>query len=179
MMRSFLMISVLLTLIGSTAAAADGWPQFRGPGGEGHSDATGLPLNWSETENVVWKTPVEGRAWSSPVVLDDQVWITTALETPASQEVEIASLCSVCRLTTTGETVELCHLRQVRSVLERIADLIGPGLDQVLEAAEGKVIHQGAAEDRGDPALLEVHYEAPPGLLLGCVDDNLQWLAGR
>src|SRR5262249_62183185 len=37
--------------------AAQNWPQFRGPRGDGKSDATGLPLTWSETKNVVWKTP--------------------------------------------------------------------------------------------------------------------------
>ena len=54
------------------------WPQFRGPDGNGVSSAAGLPLKWSETENVRWKTPVHGRAWSSPIVLGGQVWMTTA-----------------------------------------------------------------------------------------------------
>jgi len=60
------------------------WPQFRGPNGDGVSSATGLPLSWSETENVRWKTPIHGRAWSSPVILGNQVWMTTA--TPDGKE---------------------------------------------------------------------------------------------
>lgn len=44
------------------------------------SDATGLPLKWSETENVRWKTPIHGKAWSSPVVWGEQIWLTTATE---------------------------------------------------------------------------------------------------
>ena len=60
------------------------WPQFRGPSGDGVSTATGLPLSWSETENVRWKTPIHGRAWSSPVILGNQVWMTTA--TPDGKE---------------------------------------------------------------------------------------------
>ena len=64
--------------LAAAAAAGDNWPQFRGPHGDGHSDATGLPLTWSETENVVWKTPIHDRGWSSPVVWGDQVWMTTA-----------------------------------------------------------------------------------------------------
>jgi outer membrane protein assembly factor BamB len=60
------------------------WPQFRGPNGDGVSPATGLPLSWSETENVRWKTPIHGRAWSSPVILGNQVWMTTA--TPDGKE---------------------------------------------------------------------------------------------
>ena len=56
------------------------WPQFRGPDGNGVSPATGLPVTWSETENVRWKTAIHGRAWSSPVVLGRQVWMTTATQ---------------------------------------------------------------------------------------------------
>ena len=54
------------------------WPQFRGPEGNGVSASTGLPVTWSETENVRWKTAIHGRAWSSPVVLGRQIWLTTA-----------------------------------------------------------------------------------------------------
>lgn len=58
--------------------AGDAWPQFRGPNA-GHSDSTGLPLDWSETKNVKWKTPLPGEGWSSPVVAGKQVWMTAAL----------------------------------------------------------------------------------------------------
>ena len=56
------------------------WPEFRGPRGNGTSTATNLPLHWSEQQNVKWKTPVHGRAWSSAVIWDKQVWLTTATE---------------------------------------------------------------------------------------------------
>lgn len=56
------------------------WPQFRGPHGDGTSDAKGLPIKWSEDENVVWKTPIHGKAWSSPVILGKQIWMTSATE---------------------------------------------------------------------------------------------------
>ena len=62
------------------AYAGDNWPQFRGPEETGHSDARGLPLNWSETNNVVWKTPIHDRGWSSPVIYGDQIWLTTAAQ---------------------------------------------------------------------------------------------------
>jgi outer membrane protein assembly factor BamB len=62
------------------ATAAGNWPQFRGPGGDGHSSSTKLPLTWSETENVKWKTPIHDRGWSSPVVWGGQIWLTTASE---------------------------------------------------------------------------------------------------
>ena len=60
------------------ARGGDNWPQFRGPLGNGHTGAVGLPLAWSETENIKWKTPIRGRAWSSPVVWGNQIWMTTA-----------------------------------------------------------------------------------------------------
>ena len=62
------------------SAAAENWPEFRGPRGDGTSLETGLPLTWSETNHVKWKTPVHGKAWSSPVVWKNQVWCTTASE---------------------------------------------------------------------------------------------------
>jgi len=60
--------------------AAENWPQFRGPSGDGQSDATGLPVKFSETEKVKWKTAIHGKAWSSPVIWGSQVWLTTAKE---------------------------------------------------------------------------------------------------
>jgi outer membrane protein assembly factor BamB len=61
-----------------TLLAFGQWPQFRGPDGNGVSTSSGLPITWSETQNVRWKTAIHGRAWSSPVVLGRQIWLTTA-----------------------------------------------------------------------------------------------------
>jgi len=52
---------LLLTLSLPVIRAAENWPQFRGPDGTGHSDARGLPLQWSETRNLVWKTAIHDR----------------------------------------------------------------------------------------------------------------------
>lgn len=60
--------------------AGDSWPQFRGPNGDGKTDAVGLPIEFNDDKNVVWKTPVTGKAWSSPVVWGKQVWVTNATE---------------------------------------------------------------------------------------------------
>lgn len=56
------------------------WPQFRGPTGQGLADSADLPLTWTENRNVAWKTPIPGKGWSSPVLLDGQVWMTTATD---------------------------------------------------------------------------------------------------
>lgn len=76
----------LLAVLATVAFAAtfvrggDNWPEFRGPSADGHSDAVGLPLHWSETENIKWKTAIHDKGWSSPVVWGSQIWMTTATE---------------------------------------------------------------------------------------------------
>ena len=71
-------LSLLLALSGFAVRAED-WPEFRGPTGQGHSTERGLPLEWSESRNVLWKTPVPGLGWSSPVVAGGRLWMTSAV----------------------------------------------------------------------------------------------------
>ena len=56
------------------------WTDFRGPSGDGivTDCPRNLPVKWSEKENIVWKTEIKGRAWSSPVIWKDQVWVTNS-----------------------------------------------------------------------------------------------------
>lgn len=75
-----LALSLLATLLVASFARADNWPEFRGPNADGHGEAKNLPVTFSETENVRWKTPIHGKGWSSPVVWAKQVWLTTAPE---------------------------------------------------------------------------------------------------
>lgn len=95
-------------LITVATAHAD-WPEFRGPFSNGHvpspgdTTSVGLPLTWSETENVRWKTPIPYRGWSTPVVLDGQVWLTTATE-------DGHDFFAVCIDTNSGEIVHNKHL---------------------------------------------------------------------
>lgn len=72
------LLSVLLTSAAAASAADPPWPQFRGPLGDGHAAARDLPEQWNERENVVWKTSLPGEGWSSPVVANDGIWLTTA-----------------------------------------------------------------------------------------------------
>ncbi len=78
-MRYALLI-LALTLAANVASAGENWPEFRGPAADGQSDSTGLPITFSDTQNVVWKTPIHDRGWSSPVIWGDQIWMTTATE---------------------------------------------------------------------------------------------------
>ena len=60
-----------------------GWPQFRGPDGQGHVYGP-MPTTWSESVNNKWSVAIPGKGWSSPVILEGKVWLTTALPmTPA------------------------------------------------------------------------------------------------
>ncbi len=54
------------------------WPEFRGPTQDGHSAARGLPTVWGKDKNIVWKTALRGRAWSSPIVAGDRIYLTNA-----------------------------------------------------------------------------------------------------
>jgi outer membrane protein assembly factor BamB len=77
-------LALSFAVIGVPAASAQeadsGWPEFRGPNGQGHSPERGLPLQWSEGKNIAWKTRVTGLGWSTPVISRGRVWLTTAIE---------------------------------------------------------------------------------------------------
>ena len=66
--------------VSSAGVATEEWPEFRGPGAQGHSAERGLPVQWAEGTNVLWKSSVPGLGWSTPVVANGRVWITTAVE---------------------------------------------------------------------------------------------------
>lgn len=90
------------SLMLSTILAASGftdWNEFRGPSGQGHADVSTLSIHWSETENILWKTAVDGLAWSSPVVSGERIYLTSAV----SQNEDRQSLQLVCLDLTTGE----------------------------------------------------------------------------
>lgn len=94
-------------------AAAQDWPEFRGPGGQGHSVERGVPLEWSEARNIAWKTPIPGQGWSSPVVSDGRIWLTTAVEDRG------VSLRAVAFDTATGREVVNVEVFRTRSPAAR------------------------------------------------------------
>lgn len=73
--RAFAVL-VFCALAGAIDAAD--WTEFRGPAGDGNAGDQQLPVEWSEAKGVQWKVPIAGRGWSSPVVIDDQIWVTSA-----------------------------------------------------------------------------------------------------
>lgn len=78
--RILVFLVICAFVCAATAEEKRNWNQFRGPDGDGISLADKLPVKWSEHENVKWKIPVEGKAWSSPVIWGNQVWVSSADE---------------------------------------------------------------------------------------------------
>jgi outer membrane protein assembly factor BamB len=82
-MRCLYCIGFFFSLLLFDAVASErqeNWYQFRGPHGDGNSLATNLPIEFSETKNVRWKTPIHDQGWSSPVVWGNQIWLTSGRE---------------------------------------------------------------------------------------------------
>ena len=71
---------LVLSMMACVPASAENWARFRGPNGQGISSEVDLPVKWTANENVVWKTSIPGNAWSSPIVYDEHVFLTTATE---------------------------------------------------------------------------------------------------
>jgi hypothetical protein len=72
-----------------TALRAEDWPQWRGPRMDGTSLETGIPLRWGPAENIVWKTPIPGRGYSTPSIVGDRIFVTSALE-PENKQLLLA-----------------------------------------------------------------------------------------
>lgn len=77
-MSRCLVLLVLTTLVASVQA--ENWPGWRGPTGQGVSTEQDLPLEWDQTQNVRWKTPLPDAGNSTPIVWGDRVFVTQASE---------------------------------------------------------------------------------------------------
>jgi len=77
-------LTAILLILTASLSHAEDWPKFRGPTGQGSSAETDLPLKWSSTENVAWKTPIPGDGWSSPIISGDRVFVTSTTDEGAS-----------------------------------------------------------------------------------------------
>jgi outer membrane protein assembly factor BamB len=65
---------------GASSAAAENWPQWRGPGSQGISTDSQVPTEWAADRNVIWKTALPGSGMSSPIVWGDRVYVTAVVE---------------------------------------------------------------------------------------------------
>ncbi|MCP4261421.1 MAG: PQQ-binding-like beta-propeller repeat protein [Planctomycetes bacterium] len=67
-------------LVFSEAALAENWPGWRGPRGDGTSNEKNVPVRWSSTENIVWKTPIPGKGHASPIVWEEYIFVVTSIK---------------------------------------------------------------------------------------------------
>lgn len=74
----------LIVVSALTARAFENWPEFRGPGAQGHADEAKLPVAWDPTNHVTWRTELPGKGWSSPVIRGNRIWMTAATENGCS-----------------------------------------------------------------------------------------------
>lgn len=80
-------ILIIFTVFSSSFSRSQNWPGWRGPAGDGTSSESNLPVKWDSVTNVIWKTPVPGVGYSSPIVWNDRIFTCTAL--PATQEKQL------------------------------------------------------------------------------------------
>jgi outer membrane protein assembly factor BamB len=87
-------LCVALVFSAASALAADGWTEFRGPTGQGQVEG-GLPLTWGKGKNQVWKQEIPGMGWSSPVISDGRVYLTTSVpvEENGTKNQSLRALC--------------------------------------------------------------------------------------
>ncbi|MEZ6048260.1 MAG: PQQ-binding-like beta-propeller repeat protein [Planctomycetaceae bacterium] len=110
---SLLSFSPLLT----QSARGENWPQFRGPEGNGHSSARNLPETWSEKKNVAWKIPIPGDGWSSPILWEGRLYLTSAVGN-GEQTSRERSLRTMCIDAKSGEeiwNIEVFHQTEDRA----------------------------------------------------------------
>jgi outer membrane protein assembly factor BamB len=74
-------MTIALGLVVAPRADGENWPEFRGPTGQGLVSGGPLAITWSQTKNVVWKQPIPGKGWSSPIVVEGRVYLTTSVPT--------------------------------------------------------------------------------------------------
>ncbi|UCG58600.1 MAG: PQQ-binding-like beta-propeller repeat protein [Phycisphaerales bacterium] len=76
----FVYFCVTFGLVLCNRSSAENWPGFRGPTRQGISNETNVPVRWSASSNIAWKTQIPGQGWSSPIVFGDRVFVTTATD---------------------------------------------------------------------------------------------------
>src|SRR5690242_14811302 len=95
MTRHFPPVAIILVclLFVLPAPAAEDWPQFRGPTGQGISEAHNVPVEWGAGKNIAWSVEVPGRGWSSPVLVGGRIYLTTAVAGRNGAAVSLRVLC--------------------------------------------------------------------------------------
>jgi outer membrane protein assembly factor BamB len=91
-MLRFSLIAVL-SFATALSARAENWPEFRGPTGQGIYAGKNLPIEWSPTKNVAWVQPIPGKGWSSPIVQDGRIYLTSAVPIADTMDLSPQAIC--------------------------------------------------------------------------------------
>ena len=130
------------------------WPQWRGPRLDGSSTDTNLPLNWSKTNGIAWKTAIPGKGHSSPIVVGNRIFVTSCIEE-------------------TGERLILCFDKKTGKILWQTSPL----------KAKLEPIHRlnshSSATPASDGKLLFTTFLSHPDMRVFChdLDGRLLWEA--
>jgi outer membrane protein assembly factor BamB len=100
-MRRFFFLVLIFPVL-AAPVCAENWPEFRGPNGQGHYPGKNLPIEWSTTKNVAWKQAIPGKGWSSPIVQDGRIYLTSAEPIEGSKDLSLVALCLDAK---TGERI--------------------------------------------------------------------------
>jgi len=87
-----ILCSLLTAIFFSPVASAD-WPEFRGPTRDGVSTSVNVPTHWSDTKNIAWKQEIPGRGWSSPVLADGRIYLTSATGDIEDNDLSLRAIC--------------------------------------------------------------------------------------
>lgn len=145
---------MLLKLMTILALFVGDWPQFRGPNSDGHATGPATPLEWSDTKNVAWKISIPGLGWSSPVVADGRVFLTTAVPSGEGVSLRVWAV--------DAETGNVIWDTEVRAV-------------EKTPAIHSKNSHASPTPVVRDGAVF-VHFGALGMARLTAADGTLQWL---
>jgi outer membrane protein assembly factor BamB len=145
---------MLLEIVVAWALGAGDWTQFRGPNSDGTAAGPATPLVWSDTENVVWKSPIPGLGWSSPAIADGRVFLTTAVRRGEGLSLRALAL----------------DVRTGKILWDR----------EVREVAKAPAIHQKNSHASPTPLVRDgsvfVHFGALGMARLAASDGAIQWI---
>jgi outer membrane protein assembly factor BamB len=130
------------------------WPQFRGPTSDGHVRLDHVPIDWSDKTNIAWRAPIAGLGWSSPVVVDSRIYLTTAVPRGSG-----LSLVAIAIDANTGKPIWEREVRAVDSI----------------PSIHAKNSHASPTPIVDDGSVF-VHFGTLGTARLACEDGSIQWL---
>lgn len=113
------------------------WNQFRGSNGDGKSVAANLPFEFSETQNIRWKTAIHDKGWSSPVIWGNQIWLTTGRE-------DGTELFAICVDKSTGKIIHDIKVFEVAEPQMEYPDLNSHATPTPIVEKDRVYVHFGA-----------------------------------